>query len=73
MDKQAFSELLQELVDEVSPLAGSEYQEDPNIAIDWQDVRVRTFNDIGLLTTDTGLHIMLADGSQFYLTIQEAN
>lgn len=69
MNKQAFSDLLQNLIG-----TASEMDDTDNVYIDgeWQDVNALTFNDIGLMTLDTGLVIKLAAGSRFYLTIQEA-
>ena len=69
MNKQAFSDLLQNLID-----TAAEMNDTDNVYIDgeWQDASTQTFEDIGLLTNNTGLVIRLNDGSRFYLTIQEA-
>lgn len=40
--------------------------------IDWADVRVRTFEDAGVLTYNKGLVISLPDGSEFQLTIVQS-
>ncbi len=72
MTKQRFSILLQNLIDFATDQT-EEDADDLGLDTDWQEARTRTFGEIGILTTDAGLHVKLADGSQFYLTIQEAN
>ena len=36
------------------------------------DVRIRTFEDAGVLTRDEGFTITLADGSEFQVTIKQS-
>lgn len=37
--------------------------------INWENLRVQTFHEAGVLTTDAGLVITLPDGSKYHLTI----
>ena len=36
------------------------------------DIRIRTFEDAGILTHDAGFTITLADGSEFQVTIKRS-
>lgn len=36
------------------------------------DIRIRTFEDAGLLTLDEGFTITMADGSEFQVTIKRS-
>ena len=36
------------------------------------DIRIRTFEDAGVLTRDTGFTITLMDGSEFQVTIKQS-
>ena len=38
----------------------------------WENLRVRTFEDAGLMTHDKGLVITLPDGTEFQLTIVQS-
>jgi hypothetical protein len=43
------------------------YQEEEGVKI-----KTRTYEDVGLLTTDHGLVVILPDGSQFQVTIVQS-
>ena len=43
-----------------------------SFGIGWEDARVRTFEDAGVMTYNKGLVISLPDGSEFQLTIVQS-
>ena len=45
---------------------------DDSFGIGWEDARVRTFEDAGVMTYNKGLVISLPDGSEFQLTIVQS-
>ena len=45
---------------------------DDSFGIGWEDARVRTFEDAGIMTYNKGLVISLPDGSEFQLTIVQS-
>ena len=45
---------------------------DDSFGIGWEDARVRTFEDAGVMTYNKGLVITLPDGSEFQLTIVQS-
>ncbi len=40
--------------------------------INWENIRVRTFEDAGVMTYNKGLVLELPDGSEFQLTIVQS-
>ena len=45
---------------------------DDSFGIGWEDARVRTFEQAGVMTYNKGLVISLPDGSEFQLTIVQS-
>ena len=45
---------------------------DDSFGIGWEAARVRTFEDVGVMTYNKGLVITLPDGSEFQLTIVQS-
>ena len=45
---------------------------DDSFGIDWEDARVRTFEQAGVMTYNKGLVISLPDGTEFQLTIVQS-
>ena len=45
---------------------------DDSFGIGWEDARVHTFEDAGVMTYNKGLVISLPDGSEFQLTIVQS-
>ena len=45
---------------------------DDSFGIGWEDARVRTFEDAGVMTYNKGLVISLPDGTEFQLTIVQS-
>ena len=45
---------------------------DDSFGIGWEDARVRTFEQAGVMTYNKGLVINLPDGSEFQLTIVQS-
>ena len=45
---------------------------DDSFGLGWEDARVRTFEDAGVMTYNKGLVISLPDGSEFQLTIVQS-
>ena len=45
---------------------------DDSFGIGWEDARVRTFEDAGVMTYNKGLVISRPDGSEFQLTIVQS-
>ena len=45
---------------------------DDSFGIGWEDARVRTFEDAGVMTYNKGLVISLPNGSEFQLTIVQS-
>ena len=43
-----------------------------SFGIGWEDARVRTFEDAGVMTYNKGLVISLPDGTEFQLTIVQS-
>lgn len=40
--------------------------------MDEEDISVRTYEEVGMLTMDKGLVVQLADGSEFQVTIKKS-
>jgi hypothetical protein len=68
MNKQEFSILLQDLIEEAERQAMA-YTDGVVIADEWNCVEAQAFEEVGIV----GVTVKLADGSKFNLTIQEAN
>jgi len=64
MDIDEFEEALVELFEVESEEAHTD-------GFEHEISRVSTFEEEGVLTRDRGIVVFLADGSKFYLTIQE--
>ena len=45
---------------------------DDSFGIGWEDARIRTFEQAGVMTYNKGLVISLPDGSEFQLTIVQS-
>ncbi len=45
---------------------------DDSFGIDWEDARIRTFEQAGVMTYNKGLVISLPDGTEFQLTIVQS-
>ncbi len=76
MHEKVFETLLLDLIDFAADITEGDADDlglDLGIDNDWSNAKVRTFEEAGVLTTDTGLVITLANGDQFYVTIQGAN
>ena len=62
MTEAEFTDALAELLDAASnPSEG--------LAPEWRDARVCSFREAGLLTSNAGLVVRLADGSEWQLTV----
>ena len=69
MDEHELQDALKTLLEEVSFME-DEDREDAGLGEDLADVEcVRTFEEEGVLTSDAGLVITMADGSQYQLTL----
>ena len=71
MNAREFEELLKTLIETASDLAG---EDDLDMEVDgeWDGASVRTFAEADLLTTDRGLVVRLADGSEFEVGIAQS-
>ena len=49
-----------------------ETAEEDSFGIGWEDARVRTFEQAGVMTYNKGLVISLPDGTEFQLTIVQS-
>ena len=50
-----------------------ETAEEDSFGIGWEDARVRTFEQAGIMTYNKGLVISLPDGTEFQLTIVQSH
>jgi hypothetical protein len=61
---------LQDLL--LEALTEAQYADDGETTIDLDIVRVRTFEEVGLLTYDAGVVLVLDDGSEYQLTVKRS-
>jgi hypothetical protein len=63
MDEEMMQEWLQDLLDQSDDPEWSTFNVAPE--------KVRTFEDVGVLTKNKGLVVTMTDGSKFHLTIMK--
>jgi len=72
MNENELQDALLQLIDAVTCM-DDDMRDDAGLEHDLAEVKkVRTYDDVGMLTKNTGLVITTADGSEFQLTIVQS-